>query len=297
MSTDHVPAVSGLRARIGVFGRMIRFSHSVFALPFALSGVLFAAHTDGAFPGTDTWFWVAVAMVGARSAAMALNRIVDHRIDAANPRTRDREIPSGAMTPGTAWLFTAASVLVFLLACWNLNSLALALAPVALAIVFFYSFTKRFTWTTHLFLGLALAVAPVGGWVATTGRLDWAPFLLGAAVLAWVAGFDVFYALQDLEFDRGYGIRSIPARFGVAGAIRAARILHLAMVLILAALAWVFNLSSWYLAGVAVIAIVLLYEHRLVKPDDLSKLDKAFFDMNAVVSMLYLGSAALGVFL
>jgi 4-hydroxybenzoate polyprenyltransferase len=297
MGADQVHAVSGLRARVVVFGRMIRFSHSVFALPFALSGVLFAAHVYGEFPGINIWFWVAIAMVGARSAAMALNRIVDHRIDAANPRTRDREIPRGVMSLGTAWLFTAVSVLVFLLACWNLNSLALALSPLALAIVFFYSFTKRFTWTTHLFLGLALAVAPVGGWVAVTGRLDWAPFLLGAAVLAWVAGFDVFYALQDLEFDRGHGIRSIPARFGVAGAIRAARILHLLMVLVLASLTWIFNLSVWYLVGVGVIALVLLYEHRLVKPDDLSKLDKAFFDMNAVVSMLYLGSSAVGVFL
>jgi 4-hydroxybenzoate polyprenyltransferase len=297
MNTEGVGAVRGLGPRIRIFAHMIRFSHSVFALPFALSGVLFASHARGYFPGIDTWFWVVVAMVGARSAAMAFNRIADHRMDAENPRTRDRAIPSGFLSVGAAWMFTLASVAIFVLACAMLNRLALVLAPVALLIIFLYSFTKRFTWGTHLFLGLALGVAPTGGWVAVTGALEPTPFLLSLAVLCWVAGFDVFYALPDLRFDRDHGIHSIPARFGVHGALRAARMLHVATVVLLASLTWVLGLSTWYLAGVAVIALVLLHEHRLVKPDDLSKVNKAFFDMNAVVSVMYVASAAVGVFL
>ncbi len=290
-------AVRALGTRVVLFGHMIRFSHSVFALPFALAGVLFAIHERGAWPPADTWLWVVVAMVGARSAAMAFNRIVDARFDAENPRTRGREIPRGALSVGTAWAFTAVAAAAFVFACAMLNPLALALSPVALAIVGFYSFTKRFTWSSHLFLGLSLAVAPVGGWVAVAGRLDPAPFLLALGVLCWVAGFDVFYALQDLDFDRRRGLHSLPARFGTGGAIAAARVLHLVAVAALLSLWWLLDLSVWYPAGVAVVALVLLYEHRLVRPGDLSRLDKAFFDMNAVVSIVYLGVAAAGTLL
>ena len=286
-----------LGTRFLLFGRMIRFSHSVFALPFALAGVLFAVHDRGGWPPVSLWFWVIAAMVGARSGAMAFNRIVDAGFDAENPRTRAREIPRGALSRTAAWVFTALAVTVFVLACAQLNPLALALSPVALVLVGFYSFTKRFTWTSHLFLGLSLAVAPVGGWVAVTGRLDPAPFLLALGVLCWVAGFDVFYALQDLEFDRGRGLHSLPARFGARGAVIAARILHLASVAALLSLWWAMDLSLWYPAGVAVVAAVLLYEHRLVHPDDLRRLDKAFFDMNAVVSVVYLFVAAAGTLL
>ena len=290
-------AARGLGGRILLFGRMVRFSHSVFALPFALAGVLFAGRAHGSFPGIEVWFWVIVAMVSARTAAMAFNRIVDRRIDAANPRTRDRELPRGALSPATAWVLTLVAAAVFVLAAARLNPLALALSPLALAIVGFYSFTKRFTWASHLFLGLGLAVAPVGGWVAATGRLEATPFVIALGVLAWVAGFDIFYALQDLEFDRTHGMHSLPARFGVTGAFRAARGLHVLAVLALAAPAAILDLSGWYLVGIAVIAGVLAYEHRLVAPGDLRRLDRAFFDMNAVVSMIFLAAAAAGVFL
>jgi 4-hydroxybenzoate polyprenyltransferase len=201
------------------------------------------------------------------------------------------------LTPATVWTFTLLAVAGFEIACWQLNPLAFRLSPLALAIVFFYSLTKRFTWGTHLFLGLGLAVAPVGGWVAVTGSLDLIPFWLCAGVLTWVAGFDIFYALQDLDFDRSHGVHSVPARFGVAGALRAARGLHLVTVLVLASLAWILDLSVWYLAGVGIIAGILVYEHRLVHPGDLSRLNKAFFDMNAVISVIYVASAAVGVFL
>jgi 4-hydroxybenzoate polyprenyltransferase len=280
--------------RVLTFGHMVRFSHSVFALPFALSGVLFAIHRIGFCPGPMVWLWVVVAMVGARSAAMAFNRIADHRLDADNPRTRNREIPRGAMSLPAAWAFTLGAAAVFVFACAMLNPLALALSPAALAIVAFYSFTKRFTWASHLFLGLGLGVAPVGGWVAVAGRLDAAPFLVAAGVIGWVAGFDVFYALQDLEFDRRRGLHSIPARFGPRGAVIAARILHTAAVIALASVALALNLSPWYLVGMAVIAGLLFYEHRLVRTDDLSRIDKAFFDMNAVISVVYLVTAVVG---
>jgi 4-hydroxybenzoate polyprenyltransferase len=287
----------GLGERILLYGHMIRFSHSVFALPFALSGVLFAVHREGAWPPARVWLWVIVAMVGARSAAMAFNRIADARIDAANPRTRDREIPRGALSLATAWAFTVIAAAVFVLAAAMLNRLAFALSPLALAIVLGYSYTKRFTWASHLFLGLSLAVAPVGGWVAVTGRLDAAPFLLALGVLCWSAAFDVFYALQDMEFDREQGLRSIPARFGVRGAIGAARALHLGAVAALATLGPVLGLSVWYYAGLMIVAAILAYEHRLVKPNDLSRINRAFFDMNAVIGMVFLAAAAAGVML
>jgi 4-hydroxybenzoate polyprenyltransferase len=274
---------------------MIRFSHSVFALPFALAGVVFAAHGEGRMPPLPVWGWVVVAMVGARSAAMGMNRLVDAEQDRANPRTRTREIPRGILSPATVGLFTFLFAALFVFAASRINQLAFLLSPVALGIVFFYSFTKRFTWTSHAFLGLALAVAPVGGWVAVTGRLSPEPFLLALAVLLWVAGFDMLYALQDLEFDRKTGLHSLPARFGVGGALAAARACHFLAVVLFALLGRVLGLSPLYLVGVVVIAAILVYEHRLVRVDDLTRLDKAFFDMNAVVGLVYLGAAAVGV--
>jgi 4-hydroxybenzoate polyprenyltransferase len=297
MTTTVVRAGRNLGGRIVVFGHMIRFSHSVFALPFAFAGVLFAAHARGRFPGWEVWFWVIVAMVAARSAAMAFNRLADAGMDGANPRTRERAIPAGLLGRGTVWAFTAAAVAAFVLAAGMLNRLALFLSPLALAVVFLYSLTKRFTWATHLFLGLALGVAPVGGWVAVTGRLEAAPFLLTLGVLAWVGGFDIIYALQDLEFDRRHGVHSLPARFGPRRAIAAARGLHTVTVVVLGSLAWVLDLSPWYLAGVGLIALLLVYEHSLVKHDDLKRLDTAFFDLNAVISVLYGAAAAAGVLL
>jgi 4-hydroxybenzoate polyprenyltransferase len=283
--------------RILVFGHMIRFSHSIFALPFALAGVLFAAHVTGGFPPARVWLWVVVAMVGARSAAMTWNRIHDLRQDALNPRTRDRALPTGALSLRAALVFTLLSAILFVIASAMLNRTALFLSPIALAIVAFYSVTKRFTWASHFFLGLALAVAPVGGWVAVTGRLAAAPFVLALGVLAWVAGFDIFYALQDLEFDRDQGLQSVPARFDVRAAFTAARVCHVVAILALGSLAWLCHLSPWYLAGMVLVAGALLYEHRLVHPQDLRHLNRAFFDMNAVIGVIYLGASAAGVFL
>ena len=283
--------------RVLVFGHMIRFSHSVFALPFALSGVLFAAHRTGSFPPARIWAWVIVAMVGARSAAMTFNRITDRDHDARNPRTRERALPSGMLSMRAAWIFTCLSVAVFVLATSRINRTAFLLSPVALAIIFFYSMTKRFTWASHFFLGLALAVAPVGGWVAVTGRLEAAPFVLALGVLAWVAGFDICYSLQDVEFDRDQGLYSLPARFDVTTAFVAARVCHVVAVLALASLVFLLDLSPWYLAGIAVIAGVLIYEHRLISPRDWRNLNRAFFDMNAVISVIFLGASAAGVFL
>lgn len=283
--------------RILVFGHMIRFSHSIFALPFALAGVLFAAHALGAFPPARIWLWVVVAMVGARSAAMTWNRIADLSQDAVNPRTRDRALPTGALSLRAAWVFTLLSAALFVLACSQLNRTALLLSPIALGIIAFYSVTKRFTWASHFFLGLALAVAPVGGWVAVTGRLAVAPFVLALGVLLWAAGFDIFYALQDLAFDRGQGLQSVPARFDIEAAFTAARMCHVIAILALGSLAWLCHLSPWYLAGMALVAGALLYEHRLIHPRDLRQLNRAFFDMNALIGVIYLGASAAGVFL
>lgn len=295
--TAALESFRSLGNRVLVFGHMIRFSHSVFALPFALSGVLFAAHRTGAYPPARIWAWVVVAMIGARSAAMTFNRIADRHQDAENPRTRDRALPAGIMSVRSAWIFTLLSTAIFVLATSQINRTAFLLSPVALAIIFFYSTTKRFTWASHFFLGLALAVAPVGGWVAVTGRLEAAPFVLALGVLAWVAGFDICYALQDVEFDRAQGLHSMPARFNIASAFTAARLCHVLAVLILASLVYWLDLSPWYLAGIALIAAVLIYEHRLIGPGDWRNLNRAFFDMNAVISVVFLGASAAGVFL
>jgi 4-hydroxybenzoate polyprenyltransferase len=263
----------------------VRFSHSVFALPFALAGALLASRH-----APMTWAkvaWILVAMVSARSAAMGFNRLVDAQLDALNPRTANREIPRGQMSVRAATVFVIGSSLLFVLAAWRLSSLCLALSPVALAIVFWYSLAKRYTAWTQLFLGLAMAVAPVGGWLAIGGRGGWEPWLLALAIGAWVGGFDVLYACQDVEFDRRHGLKSIPARFGIGPALTMSRVMHVVAVACLVLLAWVTPLSSFYYLGVAAVAVLLAYEQSLVRTEDLSQVKRAF-DLNGYVGILYL---------
>jgi 4-hydroxybenzoate polyprenyltransferase len=272
-------------SRIRTYLSFVRFSHSVFALPFALAGALLASrHTP------ITWtvvVWILVAMVSARSAAMGFNRLVDARFDALTPRTAMREIPRGAMSGSEATIFVLVASGVFVAACWQLSPLCLALSPVALAIVFWYSLAKRFTTYTQLFLGLAMAVAPVGGWLAVGGRGGWEPWLLALAIGTWVGGFDVLYACQDLEFDRAHGLRSIPVRYGVPGALLISRAMHAVTMMSFVALAWATPLPPFYYVGVAIVGALLAYEQSLVRADDLSQVKRAF-DMNGYVGILYL---------
>ena len=271
--------------RIRTYASFVRFSHSVFALPFALAGALLAAQR-----APVSWrsiAWILVAMAGARSAAMGFNRLADARHDALNPRTANREIPRGAMSRAEAAAFVAVSSIVFMFASWQLSPLCFRLSPVALAIVFWYSLAKRFTTWTQLFLGLAMAVAPVGGWLAAGGRGGWEPWLLAVAIGTWVGGFDVLYACQDLDFDRTQGLKSIPTRFGVRTSLTISRVMHVMAVACLAALALVAPLGPIYLAGVGVVAALLVYEQLLVKADDLSQVKRAF-DLNGYVGILYL---------
>jgi 4-hydroxybenzoate polyprenyltransferase len=289
--------------RLATYASFVRVSHSVFALPFALAGALLAMNEKGPYPfstenlgkGVRPLFWVVVAMVAARSAAMGFNRLVDARMDALNPRTANREIPRGAMSMPEAAVFVIVSAAAFVFASWRLNAACFALSPVALAIVFWYSLAKRFTTWTQLFLGLAMAVAPVGGWLAAGGRGGWEPWLLAAAIGTWVAGFDVLYACQDLEFDRAHGLRSIPVRFGVRTSLAISRGMHVAAVLCLVALAVVTPLGSVYLAGVAAVAAMLVYEQSLVRADDLSQVKRAF-DLNGYVGILYLVVLAVSLY-
>jgi 4-hydroxybenzoate polyprenyltransferase len=271
--------------RVRTYLSFVRFSHSVFALPFALAGALLAARQTSV-----TWstvVWILVAMVTARSAAMGFNRLVDRRFDALNPRTANREIPRGTMSVVEATAFVVIASALFVFAAAQLNRLCFLLSPVALAIVFWYSLAKRYTTWTQLFLGLAMAVAPVGGWFAVGGGAGLEPWLLAAAIGAWVGGFDVLYACQDLDFDRAHGLRSIPVRFGVATALTISRALHVVTVVCLLSLAWVTPLSTLYFAGVGLVALLLVYEQSLVAADDLSQVKRAF-DLNGYVGILYL---------
>jgi 4-hydroxybenzoate polyprenyltransferase len=285
-----------MASRIRTVLEMIKFEHSVFALPFALTGALLAARaTRHCWPSLRQLAWIVVAMVAARSAAMTMNRIVDLRYDRENPRTQQRALPTGVLTLQFAWFFTIGTVAVFLVAAWQLNSLALKLAPLAIVILFFYSFTKRFTNWSHLFLGFALGISPAAAWIAVTGALDPRMLILCAAVTLWVGGFDVLYACQDMEYDQRAGLFSVPKRFGIAKALLIARAMHLGVVALLGWLAFSFGLPWPAWAGIAVVASLLAYEHSLVKADDLSKLDAAFFAVNGYISMLFLlfwGAAA-----
>ncbi len=280
--------------KIATYLSFVRFSHSVFALPFALTGALLAWR-EQPFSWRQVG-WIVVCMVGARSAAMGFNRLVDARFDALNPRTAMRELPRGAMSHLEATLFVLVSSAVFVYGASRLSTLCLALAPVALAIVFWYSLAKRFTSYTQLFLGLAMAVAPVGGWIAAGGRGGAEPWLLGLAIGLWVGGFDILYACQDVDFDRGHGLRSIPVRFGVANSIVLSRAMHVGTVLVMGALWSVAGLPTLYLAGVAVVAVLLVYEQSLVSADDLSQVKKAF-DLNGYVGIVYFAATALALYI
>jgi len=277
------------RNRIRIVLEMIKFEHSVFALPFALTGALLAARASRhGWPALRQVVWIVVAMVAARSAAMTINRIVDLRYDRENPRTNKRALATGDLSVSFASVFTIVAVVLFLVAAWQLNRLALELAPAALAILFFYSFTKRFTNWSHLFLGFALGISPAAAWIAVTGGLDLRILILCAAVTLWVGGFDVLYACQDVDYDSSAGLFSVPKRFGIARALLIARAMHVGVVAMLASLAASFALPWPAWVGIAVVAALLAYEHSLVKADDLSKLDAAFFAVNGYISLLFL---------
>ena len=279
------PAAAGPRGalgRVATYLELVKFSHTVFALPFALMGVVLAAR---GLPGGRTLAWVVVAMVGARTGAMAVNRIADRQLDALNPRTANRALPRGQVRVAEAAALAAGGFALLLLAAWMLNPLCGLLAPLAIAVVAGYSYTKRFTILSHLVLGLSLALAPLGGWIAVTGRPAWPPAVLGLAVLFWVAGFDVLYALADLEFDRRAGVHSLPARLGVGPSLLVARACHAATLACLALLPTVLDLGALYLAGWLGAAALLIYEHLLVYRHGLSRLDVAFFNVNGILSV------------
>ncbi|HEY7186576.1 MAG TPA: UbiA-like polyprenyltransferase [Vicinamibacterales bacterium] len=280
--------------KLATYLSFVRFSHSVFALPFALTGALLAWR-DHPFSWAQIG-WIVVCMVSARSAAMGFNRVVDAHYDALNPRTAMRELPRGAMSRREAILFVVTSSVVFLFGASRLSTLCFMLAPLALAIVFWYSLAKRVTAYTQLFLGLAMAVAPVGGWLAAGGRGGIEPWLLGLGIGLWVGGFDILYACQDVDFDRGHGLRSIPTRYGVQTAIALSRVMHAGAVITMAALWQVARLPAMYLAGVAAVAVLLFYEQSLVRADDLSQVKKAF-DLNGWVGIIYCAVTALALYI
>jgi 4-hydroxybenzoate polyprenyltransferase len=274
---------------------MIKIQHSVFALPWAVVGAFYAA---GGVPRADTMLWILAAMVSARSAAMAFNRIADAPLDAENPRTRGRAIPEGKLTSGFAFGFTLAMAALFVVSAWRLNDLCLKLSPAVLAVLLGYSFTKRFTALCHAVLGLSLGLAPVGAWVAVAPQKYAHPFpwLLGAAVLFWIAGADILYACEDLEFDRRKGLRSVPAALGIPRALSVARLCHLAAVGALLGAGFAAGLGPWWFGTVTAVAALLGYEHAIVKPDDLRRVNRAFFHVNAVVSGVILAGAMLDLF-
>ena len=262
---------------------MIKFEHTIFALPFAIMSAFIAS--DG-FPPWKTCGWILLAMIGARSCAMAFNRLVDAKLDGENPRTSMRAIPAGLITTGSVWIFTVVSAVLLVYSAHKLNPLAFALSPLALGITLGYSYAKRFTSLSHFWLGLSLSIAPIGAWIAVKGRFDWAPMLLGLSVLLWTAGFDIIYACQDFEFDRKNRLHSIPARFGIRWALRFSSALHLITIVILVGLAVLTNLGMLYLIGVSVVALILVYEHAIVRPNNLSRVNLAFFTLNGMVSLV-----------
>jgi 4-hydroxybenzoate polyprenyltransferase len=294
-----VAALRSFFQRVRLTLEMIKFEHSVFALPFALTGALLAWRDEGFSRGGlgATLLWIVVAMVSARSVAMAFNRVLDADIDARNPRTKMRHLPTGLLTRRFAWGFIVFWTLVFFFAARELNPLCLRLAPAALGILMVYSYTKRFTALSHLVLGFALGIAPAGAWIAMRGALDPRILWLTAAVTLWTGGFDIIYACQDYAFDLETGLHSVPRKLGIAGALRISRIFHLGMLACLLMLVRSFGLGGVALAGVAAVAGLLVWEHRLVKAGDLSRIDAAFFTMNGYVSVIFFLFWATDIFL
>ena len=287
--------MAGTAGKLKTTLEMIKFEHTLFALPFAFLGAVMAAE------GLPTWWqilWISLAMVGARSAAMTFNRIVDRDFDAANPRTASRELPSGKLSVRFAWIFLVVSVVLFVVAAYSLNWLTFVLSPVALASVLGYSYAKRFTSFSHLLLGWALAISPTGAWIAVRGAIDSeVPLLISLFVLMWTSGFDIMYACQDHDFDRKAGLRSIPARFGVARSLWMARLFHIQAWVVLLILYLVSGLGIVALVGVGLVALLLIYQHTLVKPNDLSRMNAAFFTTNAFVSIILFATFGTAVFL
>ena len=274
--------MTAIASKIGVILEMIKFEHTVFALPFALTSAVLAAN---GMPELRVLGWILVAMVGARSAAMAFNRIADLHYDRLNPRTATRALPTGILSTAQVVAFTVVSAGMFMFASWKLNMLAFALSPVALVVILGYSFTKRFTNLSHLVLGLSLGIAPVGAWIAVTGRIELVPMILSAAVVFWTAGFDIIYALQDLDFDRKMGLFSIPKALGPKNGLLVSRAFHAVTAVLLGGFGLVMGLGIVYYIGLALVAIALAYEQSLVKPDDFSKANVAFFNANGFVSI------------
>jgi 4-hydroxybenzoate polyprenyltransferase len=274
------------------FASLVKIEHTLFALPFAYVGALLALD---AVPSASQVLWITVAMVGARSLAMALNRLIDRSIDARNPRTASRELPSGALSAAQVLAFCAVSLAVFLVAVWQLDPIVRLLWPIPVAGFVIYPYLKRVTWLAHLWLGAVDGLAAVGGWVAVTGHLPWESWLLGAAVACWIAGFDLFYSLFDLDVDRGQGLHSWAVRWGVDGVFRGARVLHVLTVLLLAAVGLGLSAGLFYWLGVLAVAALLVYEHSLIRPGDLRRLDAAFFTVNGVISVVFLGFVLLDV--
>jgi len=280
--------------KIKVILEMIKFPHTVFALPFAFTAAVLAAN---GLPAWDKILWITLAMVGARSGAMGMNRLLDADIDSKNPRTKTRAIPAGLLTKAQVGLFSLLSFALLVYSAYRLNPLCYELSPIAIAVVTFYSLTKRFTWACHIFLGLALAFAPVGAWIAIRGSIDTPVIILAVAVLTWVAGFDIFYALQDIDFDTQAGLHSIPRYLGVSGSLWVARLLHLVTVAGLLYIYYPLGLHFIYLIGIGVVAAMLVYEHLLLRNGDLDKLDAAFFNMNGYISVTVFAFSAIAVYM
>lgn len=286
--------MTGVYKKTVIFLEMIKFSHTIFALPFAFSAAFLAAN---GLPSTRQLLFIALAMVGARTAAMSLNRLIDAKIDAKNPRTATRALPAGALSPASVLIAIIASTGLLFYAAYQLNPLCFILSPVALGFLVLYSYCKRFTSLAHVVLGICLAGAPIGAWIALRGSIDPPAITLGLLVLFWVAGFDILYALQDLSFDRESGLHSIPVKFGVQGSLWTARVFHLLTVVLFFLLMQQLSLGSWFFAGIICMTGMLLYEHWLLRAGDLSKLDAAFFTMNGYISITFLVSTVLDIFL
>lgn len=269
--------------KLRIILEMIKFEHTVFALPFAIMSAFIAS---GGVPPLPKLGWILVAMVGARSCAMAFNRLADAEIDGENPRTAMRAIPAGLITKAAVWVFTLVSAGLLVIAAWSLNPLAFALSPVALAVIMLYSYTKRFTSLSHFWLGLALSISPVGAWIAIKGQFDWTPIVLCSVVLLWTAGFDIIYACQDITFDKKHQLHSIPARIGIRWALWLSSILHVIAVFLLFCIPLLTELGLFYYIGVGIVVCIFIYEHAIVKPNDLSRVNLAFFTLNGMISLV-----------